>query len=113
MSDIDMKRKRTDLLMKRKDHSEKEKALLKKIKTEHSLFRCKMLLCPAEELYNSCRMICFYECLYEYFRYCEKINVDFIHGEPSAYRILQSFLWKKCFGGSTRKERVLKRQSVE
>ncbi len=92
MSDIDMKRERTDLLMKRKDHSEKEKALLKKIKTEHSLFRCKMLLCPAEELYNSCRMICFYECLYEYFRYCEKINVDFIHASNKEEWILEQ-LW--------------------
>lgn len=65
--------------MKRKEHSEKERELLKKVRTEYELFRCRMLLCPAQEVYNSCRVICFYECLYEYFRYCEKINRDFIN----------------------------------
>lgn len=67
------------LPMKRKEHSEKERELLKKVRTEYEMFRYRMLLCPAQEVYNSCRVICFYECLYEYFRYCEKINRDFIN----------------------------------
>lgn len=67
------------MLMRRKDHSEKEKELLKKVGMEYELFRCRMLLCPAWEVYNSCRVICFYECLYEYFQYSEKINRDFIN----------------------------------
>lgn len=87
-----MKREKTNLLMKRKDHTEKEKELLKKIETEYNLFRYKMLLYPAEDLYNSCRMVCFYECLYEYFRYCEKINVDFINAAVKEEWILGQ-LW--------------------
>lgn len=80
------------MLMKRKDHSEKEKELLKKIKTEYELFRYRMLLCPAGEIYNSCRVICFYECLYEYFQYSEKINRDFINASYKKEWVLAQ-LW--------------------
>lgn len=45
--------------MKRKDHPEKEKELLKKVRTEYGLFRYRMLLCLVQEVYNSCRVICF------------------------------------------------------
>ena len=47
--------------MKRKDYLEKEKELLKKVRTEYGLFRYRMLLCLAQEVYNSCRVICFYK----------------------------------------------------
>ena len=79
--------------MKRKEHTEKEKELLGKITAEYELFRCKMLLQPAWEIYNSCRSICFYECLYEYFRYCEKISRDFINASEKENMILAQ-LWE-------------------
>ena len=81
------------MLMKRKEHTEKEKELLEKITAEYELFRCKMLLQPTWEIYNSCRSICFYECLYEYFRYCEKISRDFINASEKEDLILAQ-LWE-------------------
>lgn len=78
--------------MKRKDHPEKERKMLKKVQTEYELFRCHMLLSPVREVYNSCRIICFYECLYEYFRYCEEISRDFINASAGEEQIL-SQLW--------------------
>ena len=79
--------------MKRKDHPEKEKELLKKVKTEYELFRCKKLLCPAQEVYDSCRVISFYECMYEYFQYCEKISRDFINASGKDDWVLAQ-LWE-------------------
>lgn len=79
--------------MKRKDHPEKEKELLRKVKTEYELFRCKKLLCPVQEVYDSCRVICFYECMYEYFQYCEKISRDFINASGKDDWVLAQ-LWE-------------------
>ena len=81
------------MLMKRKEHTEKEKELLEKITAEYELFRCKMLLQPTWEIYNSCRSICFYGCLYEYFQYCEKISRDFINGSEKEPWVLAQ-LWE-------------------
>ena len=81
------------MLMKRKERTEKEEKLLKKVTAEYGLFRCRMLLQPAEEVYNSCRIICFYECLYEYFRYCEKISRDFINASEKEEGVLAQ-LWE-------------------
>ena len=81
------------MLMKRKERTEKEEKLLKKVTAEYGLFRCRMLLQPAEEVYNSCRIICFYECLYEYFRYCEKIRRDFINASEKEEGVLAQ-LWE-------------------
>ena len=78
--------------MKRKDHPEKEKELLKKVQTEYELFRYRMLLSPVREVYNACRVICFYECLHEYFKYCEKISSDFINASAGEEQVLAQ-LW--------------------
>ena len=51
-----------------------------------------MLLQLAEEVYNSCRSICLYECLYEYFRYCEKIRRDFINASEKEEGVLAQLL---------------------
>ena len=76
------------MLMKRKEHTEKEKELLEKITAEYELFRCKMLLQPTWEIYNSCRSICFYGCLY-----CEKISRDFINASEKEHWVLAQ-LWE-------------------
>ena len=55
--------------MKRGDRLESEKRMLKKINTEHMLFQYKMLSGAAQEVYNACRKICFYECVFGYFQY--------------------------------------------
>ncbi len=81
------------MLMKRKEHTEKEKELLEKITAEYELFRCKMLLQPTWEIYNSCRSICFYGCLYEYFQYCEKNSRDFINASEKEHWVLAQ-LWE-------------------
>lgn len=63
---------------KRQEHSEKERQILKLVETEYSLFKYKMLSGTRSEIYDSCNVIRFYECLREYFLYCEKIEMEFI-----------------------------------
>ena len=59
--------------MKRGMYSDNERKLFKKVDNEHELFKYKMLSSTPKEIYDSCNIIKFYECIYEYFRYEEII----------------------------------------
>lgn len=64
--------------MKRGIFNEKERRIRKKVQQEHELFKYKMLALPAEEIYNNCNKIRFYECIYEYFQYAEDVEKRFV-----------------------------------
>ena len=72
------------LLMKRCEHSEKEKSLQRKIRNEHALFKYQMLSNPVRTVYDSCNKIRFYECMMEYFQYKEAINKEFINSSQNS-----------------------------
>ena len=58
--------------------SDKEIELMKRIETEHTIFKYRMLASSAVEIYDGCNIICFYECIYEYFQYAEDIDKKYI-----------------------------------
>lgn len=58
--------------------SDKEIELMKRIETEHTIFKYRMLASLAVEIYDGCNIICFYECIYEYFQYAEDIDKKYI-----------------------------------
>lgn len=66
------------MIMRRQEQAECERELLQKIKTEHDLFKYKMLSGTAQKIYDACKRICFYECLWEYFIYSEQRSREFI-----------------------------------
>jgi hypothetical protein len=59
---------------------------------EHAVFKNKMLSMSIQKVYEECRRICFYECVQEYFLYCEHINREFVETAGSHDEIL-SGLW--------------------
>lgn len=61
---------------KRKWHSREIVAW--EIKKEYAMFKFKMLSGTVHEVYGSCRRICFYESLWEYFLYSEHISRMFL-----------------------------------
>ena len=79
--------------MKRGDRLESERKMLEKINTEHTLFQYKMFSGTAREVYKTCRKICFYECVFEYFQYSEEISTDFVSATEGSDGILAE-LWK-------------------
>lgn len=79
--------------MKRGDRSEKEKEMLKRIHTEHELFHYRMLSMTAEEIYQACKQIYFFECAYEYFQYKEGISREFVNAAWQGEAVLAE-LWK-------------------
>lgn len=79
--------------LRRSDHSEKEKEMLRKIETEYSLFRYRMLSDSVQKVYDACRKICFYECVNEYFQYSRETSADFINATGQSDKILAE-LWK-------------------
>lgn len=79
--------------MKRYESPGTEKEMLGKIKAEHELFKYRMLSGTAQEIYVSCRKICFYESLAEYFLYNEQISRDFINASTGSSRIIKE-LWE-------------------
>lgn len=60
--------------MKRGIFSDEERMLYRKVEQEHDLFMYKILASTAEIIYGNCGQIRFYECVYEYFMYVEKIE---------------------------------------
>lgn len=66
------------LVHKRQQHSAKENQLLKAIEIEYNLFKYEMLSRTRREIYDSCNLIHFYECLWEYFIYTEKMEQEFV-----------------------------------
>lgn len=66
------------LVHKRQEHSEKENQVLKVVEIVYNLFKYRMLSRTRSEIYESCNLIHFYECLWEYFIYTEKIELEFV-----------------------------------
>jgi len=60
--------------MRRGDMSDREIELMKRIETEHTIFKYRMLASTAAEVYENCNVIRFYECIYEFFQYAEDIE---------------------------------------
>lgn len=64
---------------KNNEYRQKEKKFMDNIRNEYSIFKSSMLLKEPREIYNSCNLIYFYECMYEYFQYNENVNSRFIN----------------------------------
>lgn len=63
--------------MRRGDMSDREIELMKRIETEHTIFKYRMLASAAAEIYENCNVIRFYECIYEFFQYAENIEKEY------------------------------------
>ena len=66
-------------MMRRGDMPDREIELMKRIETEHTIFKYRMLASPAAEVYENCNVIRFYECIYEFFQYAENIEKEYIN----------------------------------
>ena len=53
--------------------------LVRKVEQEFELFRFKMLSKSREEIFESCNIIRFYSCMYEYFLYKEELEEEHIN----------------------------------
>lgn len=80
-------------MMKRGVFSNNKRKLLLKVEAEHELFKYKMLASPVKDVYESCNEIRFYECVYEYFRYCESITEEYMEACLKESEII-SALWR-------------------
>jgi hypothetical protein len=78
--------------MRRREYAECEKQMIQKISMEHAIFKYKMMSASTQEIYDSCKKICFYECMQEYFVYCEQINREFVETAVQRDDILET-LW--------------------
>ena len=81
------------MAMKRRDCTQKEQNLRRKIDTEYSLFKYKMLSASTREIYEKCKQIYFYECHYEYFQYCEEVTDSIFSVSVGKDHVLQE-LWE-------------------
>lgn len=80
---------------------------MQQIKKEHAMFKYRMLSGTVHEAYDSCRCICFYENLYEYFLYNKYISRGFLEAAAGKEGILGE-LW-----GMYLKEECLKADTWE
>jgi len=76
--------------MRHGNMSDKEIELMKRMETEHTIFKYRMLASPAAEIYEGCSIIHFYECVYEYFQYAEDIDKEYIEACLRCENILGS-----------------------
>lgn len=80
-------------MMKRGVFSNNKRKLLVKVEAEHELFKYKMLASPVKDVYERCNEIRFYECVYEYFRYCESITEEYMKACLKESEIIAA-LWR-------------------
>lgn len=80
-------------MMKRGVFSSSKKKILAKAEAEHELFKYKMLASLVKDVYEKCSEIRFYECIYEYFRYCESVPEEYIEACLKESEIFQA-LWR-------------------
>lgn len=80
-------------MMKRGVFSNNKRKLLLKVEAEHELFKYKMLASPIKDVYERCNEIRFYECVYEYFRYCESITEEYMKACLKESEIMPA-LWR-------------------
>lgn len=80
-------------MMKRGVFSNNKRKLLLKVEAEHELFKYKMLASPVKDVYERCNEIRFYECVYEYFRYCENITEEYMKACLKESEIIAA-LWR-------------------
>ncbi len=55
-----------------------EEELIRRIEVEHELFYYRTISEPSKVVYENSAKIKFFECIYEYFLYCENIKADYI-----------------------------------
>lgn len=60
--------------MRRGLFSDRQRCLLGKVEREYEEFRSNMLSMSSEEVYCHCSEIKFYECVFEFFSFCEEID---------------------------------------
>lgn len=65
--------------MRRGDMPDREIELMKRIETEHTIFKYRMLASTAAEVYENCNVIRFYECIYEFFQYAGDIEKEHVN----------------------------------
>ena len=65
-------------MRRRLERPDREKELVKRIKTEHSLFKFEKLSETNRTIYDACNQIRVYECLTEYFLYHEHFEPEFV-----------------------------------
>lgn len=80
------------MTMRRREYAECEKQMIQKINTEYAIFKYRLLSGSIHEVYDACRRICFYECMQEYFLYCEHISEKFVAATCRSDKILEE-LW--------------------
>jgi len=77
--------------------------VLQKIKREYAVFKHRMLSETVHEVYASCRCICFYESVWEYFLYHKHISRAFMKAAAESENILgelwDMYLEDECLGG--------------
>lgn len=75
------------------EYAECKKQVIQKISVEHAIFKYEMLSASTHEVYDSCRQICFYECVQEYFLYSGRISRKFAEAASHSNSILEE-LWE-------------------
>lgn len=86
-------------MRKRLERPDREKELVKRIKTEHSLFKFEKLSETNRTIYDACNQIRVYECLTEYFLYHEHFDLEFVELALEKEDILVG-LWLFDFGSN-------------
>lgn len=72
-------------MAKQKDKEE----LMKKVQTEYTIFKYKMLSDGRKEIYDACAKIFYYECMHEYFEYNEEIPEKFVDAMADTENIME------------------------
>ena len=84
------------------------KRVLQKIKQEYAVFKYGMLSGTVHEVYDSCRRICFYESLREYFLYNRRTIRGFFEAASGKEGILgelwEMYLKNECLKADTWEE---------
>ena len=65
--------------MKKDKLLQKRMELIKQIENEFLLFKCSMLSKSNAEIFDSCNIIHFYHCIYEYFMYVEELKDEYLY----------------------------------
>lgn len=73
-------------------NAEKREILTKRIEEEHALFYKEMVSRPSREAYHSCGKIWFYESVYEYFLYNDRLSKEQVSTCLEANGIMES-MW--------------------
>ncbi len=65
-------------MLRRGMFSDRQRCLVRKVEREHGEFRSGMLSLSPEEVYCHCGEIRFYECVFEFFCFCEDLEAEWL-----------------------------------